>query len=71
MLTKDTVIDKVEVLEDGAVQVRYATYLVEDGVRGPLLGYHRQAFGSQEAIPDEAPEKVRDIAKAGRKKGLA
>lgn len=41
MLTKETVIDKTEVLEDGTIQVREATYIVEDGVR--ILGprYHR------------------------------
>jgi hypothetical protein len=33
MLTKETVTDKIEVLEDGTVQVREATYILEDGVR--------------------------------------
>lgn len=43
MLTKDTVIDKIEILEDGSVQIREAIYVVEDGVRVGLLGYHRSA----------------------------
>jgi hypothetical protein len=31
-LTKETVVDKVEVLENGVVQVRTATRVLEDGV---------------------------------------
>jgi hypothetical protein len=30
-LTKDTIIDKIEVVEDGVVQVRQATRILEDG----------------------------------------
>lgn len=43
MMEKVTVIDKIEILETGHIQVRRATYLVEDGVR-TLLGYHRSAY---------------------------
>jgi hypothetical protein len=31
-LTKETIVDKIEVLEDGQVQVRTATRVLEDGV---------------------------------------
>tara|TARA_R100001480_G_scaffold7235_1_gene14802 strand:+ start:283 stop:561 length:279 start_codon:yes stop_codon:yes gene_type:complete len=31
-LTKETVVDKIEVLEDGNIQVRTATRVLEDGV---------------------------------------
>ena len=31
-LTKETIVDKIEVLEDGCVQVRTATRVLEDGV---------------------------------------
>ena len=31
-LTKETIVDKIEVLEDGSVQVRTATRVLEDGV---------------------------------------
>ena len=43
-LTKETVIDKIEILEDGTLQVRRATYVVEDGIRiaGPM--YHRVSY---------------------------
>ena len=32
-LTKETVVDKIEVLENGVVQVRTATRVLEDGVQ--------------------------------------
>ena len=32
-LTKDIVIDKIEVVENGTVQVRQATRIIEDGVQ--------------------------------------
>ena len=32
-LTKETVVDKIEVLEKGSVQVRTATRIMEDGVQ--------------------------------------
>ena len=32
-LTKETIVDKIEVLEDGQVQVRTATRVMEDGVQ--------------------------------------
>ena len=43
MITKQVVIDKIEVLEDGVIQVRQATRIVEDGV---VIGqtYHRKSF---------------------------
>ena len=31
-LTKETIVDKIEVLENGTVQVRTATRIIEDGV---------------------------------------
>ncbi len=61
MLTKETVVDKVEILEDGAIQIREATYLVEDGVRGPLLGYHRSAKRPGEDVT-AAHDKVKAVA---------
>ena len=39
-LTKETVVDKVEVLENGVVQVRTATRVLEDGVQ-LSSSYHR------------------------------
>ena len=39
-LTKETVVDKIEVLEKGQVQVRTATRIMEDGVQ-LSQSYHR------------------------------
>lgn len=44
MITKDTVIDKIEILESGHLQVRRATYFVEDGLRIGEPTYHRSAY---------------------------
>jgi hypothetical protein len=61
MLTKEVVIDRVEVTELGAVQVRRATWILEDGVRMGAPNYHRVAYEPGAAIADEAPL-VRAIA---------
>ena len=42
-LTKETVVDKVEVLEMGQVQVRTATRILEDGVQ-LSQSYHRHSI---------------------------
>ncbi len=65
-LTKEIVVDKIEVFETGAIQVREASYLVEDGVRGALLGYHRRAYGPSEAV-DHSDARVQAIARVVRK----
>ena len=53
-LVKETVTDKIEVLEDGQIQVREATYVLEDGVRiaGPM--YHRSVIQPGEATSGKA-----------------
>lgn len=60
-LSKETVIDKIEVLENGAIQVRRATYIVEDGVRiaGPI--YVRAAYTPDADVATEA-QLVKDLA---------
>ena len=42
-LTKETIVDKIEVLEMGEVQVRTATRVMEDGVQ-LSQSYHRHAL---------------------------
>ena len=53
MITKETVIDKIEILETGHLQVRRATYIIEDGKRiaGPM--YHRVAYTPGATIDNE------------------
>ena len=61
-LTKEIVIDKVEVLENGCVQVRTATRVLEDGV---VLSssYHRHVCTPDHDCTDEDP-KVQAICAA-------
>jgi hypothetical protein len=61
MLTEETVIDKLEVLEDGSIQIREATYILRDGVRIGLLGYHRSAHRPGEDV-SQKQQRVRDVA---------
>lgn len=44
MLTKETVIDKIEILEDGTIQIRRALRVFDDD--GSLIGqqYHREVL---------------------------
>ena len=56
-LTKEIVIDKIEVLEDGAVHVRTATRIIEDG---ELLSqsYHRHVLQRGDDLANEDPRVV-------------
>jgi len=61
-LTKEVVVDKVEVLENGCVQVRTATRILEDGV---VLSssYHRHVCTPDCDVAHEDP-KVQAICAA-------
>ena len=52
-LVKEAVIDKIEVLESGQIQVRRATWVLEDGVRiaGPI--YRRQVYDPEANLQQE------------------
>lgn len=53
-MKKVTVIDKIEILERGHIQVRRATYLVEDdGTRTMLGSWHRVAYAPGQHIDTE------------------
>ena len=56
-LTKETVVDKIEVLESNAIQVRQATRVLEDGV---LLSqsYHRHVLQAGDDLTNEDPKVV-------------
>lgn len=43
-LSKDTVLDRIEIVEDGTIQVRRAVYILEDGVRVTDARYARVVF---------------------------
>ena len=61
-LTKKTVVDKIEVLEMGQVQVRTATVVEDDGVE-LTRSFHRAAFMPGDDVSGE-PQKVQDLANA-------
>ena len=52
-LNKLTIIDKIEVLESGHIQVRRATYILEDGIRIAGPAYHRNAYSPGDDIVHE------------------
>ena len=56
-LTKETVVDKIEVLESGAIQVRSAIRITEDG---EMLSqsYHRHVLQPGDDLTDQDPKVV-------------
>ena len=63
MLNKETVIDRIEILETGHIQVRRARYIIEDGARISEPTYHRIAYAPGDDVSTE-DVRVRNIAKA-------
>jgi hypothetical protein len=61
-LTKQTVIDKIEVTENGVVQVRQATRIIEDGVQ-LSQSYHRWTIAPGQNYSDQ-DAKVKAICDA-------
>ena len=61
-LTKETVVDKIEVLEMGQVQVRTATRVLEDGV-ALSSSFHRHVLAPGDDL-SEQDAKVAAIATA-------
>ena len=58
-LTKETVIDKIEVTENGVVQVRQATKIIEDGNEISKT-YHRWTIAPGQDYSDQ-PDNVKAI----------
>lgn len=56
-LVKETIVDRIEVLETNAIQVRTATRILEDG---ELLSqsYHRHVLQQGDALTNEDPKVV-------------
>ena len=61
-LTKEQVIDKIEVVENGALQVREVTRIMEDG-KELSKSYHRWSFSPGSDISGQ-PANVQAIAAA-------
>lgn len=62
MLEKQITIDKIEVVENGTIQVREATRIMEDGVELSKT-YHRWVLAPGQDIADQ-DTKVQAICKA-------
>lgn len=56
-LTKEVVIDKIEALESGSIQVRQATRVLEDGVV-LSTSYHRHVLSPGDDLTNEDPKVV-------------
>jgi hypothetical protein len=56
-LTKEIVIDKIEVLESGSIQVRQATRVLEDDVV-LSTSYHRHVLEKDADLTNENPKVV-------------
>ena len=61
-LTKETVIDKIEIVESGVVQVRQATKIMEDG-NELSKSYHRWTIAPGQDYSDQ-PDNVKSICQA-------
>lgn len=58
---KETVVNQIEVLENGFIQVRRGVYFVDDDGQRTLINYHRVAYAPGDQIPDEV-DKVQRIS---------
>ena len=56
-LAKETVVDKIEVLENGIIQVRAAMRVLEDG-EIISQSYHRHALSPGDDLTNEDPKVV-------------
>jgi len=56
-LSKETVVDKIEVLENGAIQVRSAIRVLEDG-KALSQSYHRHVLQPGDDLSNEDPKVV-------------
>jgi len=61
-LSKEVVIDKIEVVENGIIQVRQATRIIEDGVQ-LSQSYHRWSLIPGQDVSDQ-PANVQAICAA-------
>ena len=61
-LSKEQVIDKIEVVENGTLQVRQVTRIMEDG-KELSASYHRWSFAPGSNVSDQ-PANVQAIATA-------
>jgi hypothetical protein len=61
-LTKEVVVDRMEILEDGQIQIRTATRIIEDGVMISQTN-HRQVIAPGDDV-SKHDERVKAVCKA-------
>ena len=61
MLTERIIIGKLEILEDGQIQVRQDTVIERDGVEISRL-YHRRVLEPSITVPEESDTRIGAIA---------
>jgi hypothetical protein len=64
MITKTKVIDKIEVLQDGTLQIREDTIIEEDGVVLASGNFHRRTISPDETPAPDEDARVVKVAKA-------
>lgn len=62
-ITKEVVVDRMEILEDGQVQVRTATKILEDG-KEISRTYHRHVVNPGDDYSKEVSQRVKDVCGA-------
>ncbi len=61
-LTKQSVIDKLEIVEDASIQIRTAHYILEDGARIAGPRYSRKAYFPGDTSISNEPNWVQNIS---------
>lgn len=61
-LTKEVTVDKIEIVENGVIQVRQVTRILEDGIQ-LSQSYHRWTLFPGQDISSQ-PDNVKSIAEA-------
>lgn len=61
-ITREIALDRVEILEDGIIQVRYAIYFNEDGARISDPKYQREVYPPTTDITAIKTNKIAAIA---------
>lgn len=61
-IVRERVINQIEVLENGIMQIREAEWFVEDGIRVGQPTYHRRVIDVDEPIDPSEDQLIQDVA---------
>lgn len=62
MITKTTLVSKIEILADGQLQIQEATYFVEDGIVSSAAQYHRVVLQPGDDVSKQADARIVAVA---------